>query len=434
MSKNAGMVNKDQTKKKQQAKQGNRAVNPNQNQQLIKPHDSASMHAALTQSTPMKPDDVLYLQRVLGNQAAQDVIHRAASEDPNQTDVVQRETGLRQGSAVSMTGGTADAFVNNTANADKSPTELISLLESTLNTSLNDQNVPPITVVQANGGGNDGTFDFETWTIEIDPDSVFAGKTKISELTPEEVRGVADTLHHEARHCEQWFRMARLLAGQKLGVPQVDGSPADETTVAQEIADEMGIPPSAALWATQSPLTTGDEESAEAQEWYDSVYGANSAYRELVLGSLDTAISDVAQPITDLQNAIALKGEASTDYDREQTQSEIDYLVMNINALLQTLYDVRDGGLTTELNRLSAMTGHSAVEATMLTHTTNFINLINTIEGLSVSENTAAQVQTLVDQLSDESYQAYRDLPEETDAWAAGGAVTAVMQQGVSIQ
>lgn len=373
------------------------------------------------------------LQRQLGNQATLDIVQRYAVRQQAQKQQIQREeTGLRQGSAVSLTAGTAEAFASDPGNAEKSPSELIAAIEATLNGSLDAEHVPPISVVQNDGGGNDGTFDFETWTIEIDPQAVFAGKTKISELEPDEVREVADTLHHEARHCEQWFRMARLLAGQKLGVPQPDGRPADETTVAQEIANEMGIPPSAALWAVQEPLTTGDQESAEAQEWYDSVYGANSAYRELILGELDTAINDLAQPLVDLRSAIDLKGQASTPYDKQQAQGEVDYLVMNIDALLQTLYAVRDGALTTEHNRLSAMGSRSPVEATMFAHTGNFINQINLIEGLGIEEATAEQVQTLVQQLGAESYQAYRDLPEETDAWAAGGAVTAAMRQGVS--
>lgn len=449
MSEHTGKVNND---KVANSKQANHESEPNHEMSLLPHNHLASMNSASSQatSTSFTPNTIMYLQGTIGNQAmlklldesepqeqegkqaAQSFVQGNAIQQQIQPDAVQRETGLRQGGAVSQTGGTADAFANDLANADKSPSELISAIEATLNASLNAEQVPPIVVVQAPGGGNDGTFDFATWTIEIDPQAVFPRKTKISELTTSEVREVADTLHHEARHCEQWFRMARLLAGQKLGVPQADGTPVDEATVAQEIATAMGIPPSAALWATQAPLTTGTEESAEAQEWYDSVYGANSAYRELILGRLDTAINDLTQPLVDLRSAIELKGEASTDYDRDLTQADIDNHIMNIDVLLQTLYGVRDGALNTEHNRLSAMSNHSRVEALMSTHTGNFINLINLVEGLGIEESTAEQVQTNVELLSAESYQAYRDLPEESDAWAAGSAVTAAMEQGVS--
>lgn len=454
MSEHAGKVNSDKVQNSNHTEQPDNDFDPKHEMSFLSDKRLVSMHSSSSQATSVlfTPNTAMYLQGAIGNQATiklldesglqerdgnqatQNFVQRYAIQQQSRSDAVQRETGLRQGSSVSQTGGTAYAFANDLANADKSPSELISAIEATLNGSLDAEQVPAISVVQAPGGGNDGTFDFETWTIEIDPQAVFAGKAKISELSTDEVREVADTLHHEARHCEQWFRMARLLAGQKLGVPQADGTPADETTVAQEIADEMGIPSSAGLWAAQAPLMTGNEESAEAQEWYDSVYGANSAYRDLILGDLDTAINDMAQPLVDLRNAIELKGEAATPYDEQQAQGEVDYLVMNIDALLQTLYSVRDGALNTEHNRLSAKSSRSPIEETMFAHTGNFINLINLIEGLGIDETTTQQVQTNVGLLRDESYQAYRDLPEEADAWAAGGAVTAAMQQGVSIQ
>src|SRR5579884_4270112 len=84
---------------------------------------------------------------------------------------------------------------------------------------------------------------------------------------------MADTVYHEARHCQQWFMMARFRAGQGQS--------------AQAIASELGIPANIASAAAANPLKHGSTEALEAKGWYESVYGSGSSHREKVLTGLD---------------------------------------------------------------------------------------------------------------------------------------------------
>lgn len=387
----------------------------------------------------MTPDLMRYLQRTIGNSATRDVIHRIRMPDPGpkpQQPLVQRApTGLAQTLPTASVAAAGHTFVNNPDNADKHPRELVNAIMSAINAELRAISVPETSVSLNDAGGNLGTFSFDTWTIDLSPSAVFNNKTKISDLTEDEAAEAVNTLHHESRHCEQWYRMARLLAGKLLGVPTtILGGIIQVVTVAAQIANDMGIPARIALMAAMNPLyNTGSQESAEAQAWYDSVYGANAAYRELILGSLDTAIDPLNGQLNDLLSAVRLKNAATTDYDRDTAQAEVDNHIATVNNQLANVYAVRDGALQTEYTRLSGISTRNAIENTMFAHAGNLINIIDQIRALTLSETTAGALRTLVQQLGVERYQAYHDLPEEDDAHAVGDAAGAVYRAGQSV-
>ncbi len=134
------------------------------------------------------------------------------------------------------------------------------------------------------GEGTEGEFDFETWTLSLRKER-FEDDT----ITDDEMTDVVNTVYHEARHSEQWFRMAQKRAG--------DGR------TARQISREMSIPLNVAEEAKKSSLKAltdeerdgmTEEESAmhdqrlkEGNDWYQSVYGAGSPHREAVLGDID---------------------------------------------------------------------------------------------------------------------------------------------------
>jgi hypothetical protein len=80
---------------------------------------------------------------------------------------------------------------------------------------------------------------------------------------------VAETVYHEARHCEQWFHMARFYA---LGRTQVD------------ISQNLGIPVNIANAAFARKMTQSDKMNALTADWFKSVYGESS--REVTLTAL----------------------------------------------------------------------------------------------------------------------------------------------------
>jgi hypothetical protein len=115
-----------------------------------------------------------------------------------------------------------------------------------------------------------GQFDFTTWTLQLGQQA-FAKPT----ITDAEAADAADTVYHEARHAEQWHKMARLMAGQK--------------KTAAEIVAKMGIPAAIAADAVGKPLAPGSTEALIAQGWFDSVYGKGAVARNQTLTELESA-------------------------------------------------------------------------------------------------------------------------------------------------
>jgi hypothetical protein len=82
-----------------------------------------------------------------------------------------------------------------------------------------------------------------------------------------------DTLYHETRHAEQFFRVARYLAGRGLG--------------AREIAQLTDIPEWVAAEAVRNPLFMPDRgwtpETLQAVRWYHALAGSGASHRRSVL-------------------------------------------------------------------------------------------------------------------------------------------------------
>lgn len=82
-------------------------------------------------------------------------------------------------------------------------------LGTAANAELTAAQVPATTIQVRALPTNDGEFGFTGWTLDLN-ETLFQRPT----IVPPLVAGVADTVYHEARHCEQWYRMARLDAGK----------------------------------------------------------------------------------------------------------------------------------------------------------------------------------------------------------------------------
>jgi hypothetical protein len=66
----------------------------------------------------------------------------------------------------------------------------------------------PTMELTADLGGASGQFDFCTWKLRIDP----SGFDQLTVPTKDEFLELVTLILHEARHCEQWFHMARYAA------------------------------------------------------------------------------------------------------------------------------------------------------------------------------------------------------------------------------
>ena len=109
-----------------------------------------------------------------------------------------------------------------------------------------------------------GAFDFRVWQMSVGLEAL-----RKAQPTRDEAAKLVDTVYHEARHAEQWFRMAQMRAGRGLS--------------AAAIAAEMTIPPRIAELAVAAPLVRGSMQAVIAEGWFDSAYGAGREHRNAAL-------------------------------------------------------------------------------------------------------------------------------------------------------
>lgn len=98
--------------------------------------------------------------------------------------------------------------------------------------------------------GTLGNFDWKVWKIFINM-TVFSKRRDIStlgDLKQEEVAQMVDTIYHEARHSEQFFRIAQMRAG--------------EGKSAETIVRNLSIPLEVAQAAVKSPLKENETNKA----------------------------------------------------------------------------------------------------------------------------------------------------------------------------
>jgi hypothetical protein len=149
-------------------------------------------------------------------------------------------------------------------------------LVALVNERLAAAGVPAVTPAFDANPNNDGSFDFPTWRMLIGRGPL-GGDT----ISLDDAKEIADTVYHEARHTEQWYRMAQLRAAQGLS--------------AAAVATELGIPARIATQAKADPLVRGSMLAVIAQGWWDSVYGTGSQHREAVLTEVDRADTALKQ-------------------------------------------------------------------------------------------------------------------------------------------
>jgi hypothetical protein len=107
-----------------------------------------------------------------------------------------------------------------------------------------------------------GEFDRTRWFMRLDPATLESDSLDVYGGAD-----LADTVYHEARHAEQFFSIARMLAGQGKTASQIVA----ELTIPADVADE----------AVAAKLEKGSTEAIMAEGWYESMLGGeNQAYRE----------------------------------------------------------------------------------------------------------------------------------------------------------
>lgn len=148
-----------------------------------------------------------------------------------------------------------------------------------------------------------GEFDFATWTLDI-------GKAAFEAATPSnaEIMEATDTVYHEARHAEQWFRIARLQAGKGWKAPK--------------IAYQLSIPLKIAKLAVASPLTGTSTDATEASSWYESVYGTGRKHRNKTLKALSKTREAVEKALAAFKKLA--KNPKATEAKKEAARKKLE--------------------------------------------------------------------------------------------------------------
>lgn len=229
-------------------------------------------HPADPQVDLRVPERLLALQAQAGNRAVQRVV---ADGQPGQIPVVQRATGLAanvDGFVQDIT-GVFQQWGSPEANADTRRTALYGAIKAQL-AQLNIPKVDLYSGAVGSGGSVHGTFNPRLWIIDI------SGKLlDNSQPSPTERAELADTVIHESRHAEQFFRVARLLCAKESDARRKRGEKQNDEAVASLVATSLGMDLRTVKDAQSQATKLSDDETAEAEMWSKSI-PHNAAARE----------------------------------------------------------------------------------------------------------------------------------------------------------
>jgi hypothetical protein len=156
------------------------------------------------------------------------------------------------------------------ANSCMSPDNRAQAVVNDVNEQLGHVGVPQVYWRFNAAHGTGAVFDFSSWTMELGEQPYQMDVADFA--TPDQQAWQISAVYHEARHSEQWFRMAR----ERLGL----GATTDQ------VVHQMQIPDWVVQWAAQNPITQCDASQYEAEQWYQSVYGAGAASRNQTLSNV----------------------------------------------------------------------------------------------------------------------------------------------------
>jgi hypothetical protein len=252
--------------------------------------------------------------------------------------VIQRDhtdTGLKKDTALGTFAGKVKARATGGKNplgsvkqwATLDAAAKIAKVAKYVNVELKKTHVPEVGSRPDPGSRFDGAqFDFRTWTVDIGSQGLDAP------MTDADVGEMADTVYHECRHAEQWFRMARLKAGEA------------PTPTAADLARSLAIPQGIAIAALDRPLKPltklqkafhskkyaerHQNKMDEAAAWHAGIYGAGGAHRGAVLNDINNRHAEYLQLVEEVDawgvgGAAKAKVNALLQEERQRTAAVV---------------------------------------------------------------------------------------------------------------
>jgi len=155
-----------------------------------------------------------------------------------------------------------------------SPADRMARLQTMVDARSGAAGFPPPAVKAPWGlGERSGELRFTYWEVAIN-----AALLQSNSLSPKQTAQLGDTLYHETRHAEQWSLIAKRQAA--------------EGHAAEQIRNELGVPGRIARDAAKHPLPASDSRRPCADTLYKSVYGEDGATRNRTLNNLGKHSND----------------------------------------------------------------------------------------------------------------------------------------------
>jgi hypothetical protein len=142
-----------------------------------------------------------------------------------------------------------------------------------------------------------GKFHPPGWEIFLNPEMFSKQRLK-----DEDAPHMAATVYHEARHAEQHFRMAQVMAGQ------------DERLTPAALAERLGIPPNIAAAAVQSKTAPTDPKASFGKQMAEDQAGAGAQHHAAAMKEIEAQLK-VYEPLRQRYDAAL----ASKDQDAIDT-------------------------------------------------------------------------------------------------------------------
>lgn len=324
------------------------------------------------------------------------------------------------------------------------------------NTRLKEVGCPPCNVSVNAGAGNGASFNFTTWTIDLD-----GGVVNKNAVTDDEMAEVADTVYHEARHAEQWWRMARYQAGLGKKAAEIKTAMVIPADIAQKAKDNPLKASGGLARAFMSKEKIAEEEKMleEAAAWYDNIYGAGRVQRNAVLTGLDTKADAVKAAVADRKAKSAEVTKKEGDLNKVRTEA-VDLLKKSdekdeirdkrqatfkkekaIWNSIHTKYEAANAkgeasdedyqktiAAQAKYNKIlkSTQTAEKAAKKALETYNAKVVEYDAAVKALEAAQaglTAAEKTEDTARKDNAANYKKYKELTEEADAWALGGKV-----------
>jgi hypothetical protein len=268
------------------------------NRSKIQNKNSPHQDNDIPQTTSGVPNSIISLQQLIGNKAVQRFL---ASKPINVAQSVRQPTiQLKRQPYGLETTSSVDRYTDYALklHADKpkmSLREFADELTKNVSQELTKNGVPQVKIT-LKPHGTDGEFKQDSWELIVDPSKFNTQKTQVNELgllSREDVINATGTIYHEARHADQDFLVARMLAGKK--------------KTAEQINKETGMPVEVTQKAVDNKLSktkANAEQIAEAETLFDVMYGEHKELLGLVIkhGAKIKSVGENLSQMTELDD------------------------------------------------------------------------------------------------------------------------------------